>query len=77
MGGIIAVGAALRRPERVRRLVLTATSGGIDVAEFGGADWREAYGPRYRHAASWITEEHADCTDAITTITAPTLLNVG
>jgi pimeloyl-ACP methyl ester carboxylesterase len=74
MGAIIAIGIALRHPEQVRRLVLTATSGGIDVAELGGADWREEYGAEYPNAASWITEDHVDYTNAIPTITAPTLL---
>lgn len=74
MGGIIAIGIALRHPEHVRRLVLTATSGGIDVADLGGADWRDAYNAEYRNAAPWITEDRVDYSDAITTITAPTLL---
>lgn len=51
MGGIIAIGIALRHPEHVRRLVLTATSGGIDVAELGASDWREEYGAECPNAA--------------------------
>ena len=40
MGGLIAVRVALAHPSLVRRLVLTATSGGVDVSAFGAADWR-------------------------------------
>ncbi|MCW2975681.1 MAG: alpha/beta hydrolase fold protein, partial [Actinomycetia bacterium] len=40
MGGIVAVRVALRHPGKVRRLVLVATSGGVDVELLGGADWR-------------------------------------
>ena len=54
--------------------MLTATSGGIDVAELGGSDWREEYGAEYPNAALWIREDHVDYTDAIATIRAPTLL---
>ena len=40
MGGVIALSLAIEHPELVQRLVLTGTSGGIDVARFGGEDWR-------------------------------------
>jgi pimeloyl-ACP methyl ester carboxylesterase len=36
MGGIVAVRVALRQPTQVRRLVLVATSGGVDVERLGG-----------------------------------------
>jgi pimeloyl-ACP methyl ester carboxylesterase len=36
MGGIVAIGVALRDPRKIRRLVLVATSGGLDV----GTPWR-------------------------------------
>jgi pimeloyl-ACP methyl ester carboxylesterase len=74
MGGVIAVGAALQRPEHVRRLVLCATSGGIDVAELSATNWREEYRAAYRHAAPWVTDERVDYSQHIATIGAPTLL---
>jgi pimeloyl-ACP methyl ester carboxylesterase len=40
MGGVIAARLALAHPALVRRLVLAATSGGIDMTAFAAADWR-------------------------------------
>lgn len=74
MGAIIAIGIAVHHPEQVRRLVLTATSGGIDVAQLGGSEWRREYRAEYPNSASWVTADRIEYTDAIATITAPTLL---
>jgi pimeloyl-ACP methyl ester carboxylesterase len=73
MGGVVAVLVAVRRPELVRRLVLTATSGGIDLAPFGVADWRSDYRQAYP-SATWITDARVDLTDRLGTVRAPTLL---
>ncbi|MDX6471700.1 MAG: hypothetical protein QOK22_516 [Gaiellaceae bacterium] len=74
MGGIPAVRVASRHPEQVRRLVLVATSGGVDVARFGGADWRDGYKAEHPTAASWVTDERPDHTDDMRAVAAPTLL---
>jgi pimeloyl-ACP methyl ester carboxylesterase len=74
MGGIVAVRMALEHPERVRRLVLAATSGGVDVAALGGADWRPDYRRLFPAAADWILRERPDYTARIPGIAAPTLL---
>ena len=74
MGGVVAVLATLARPDLVRRLVLVATSGGIDVERFGAIDWREDYRRDFPTAAHWIFDARVDLTDRIRTITAPTLL---
>jgi pimeloyl-ACP methyl ester carboxylesterase len=74
MGGLVAVRVAARLPERVRRLVLVATSGGVDVRGLGGADWAEAYRREYPNAAGWISAEQADQSDEFGRIAAPTLL---
>lgn len=74
MGGVVAIGLALRYPEKVRRLILVATSGGIDVSALGGADWRADYEKEYPDAARWITAERPDHTEAIKHVIAPTLL---
>jgi pimeloyl-ACP methyl ester carboxylesterase len=74
MGGIVAVRVALRNPDKVRRLVLVATSCGVDVARLGGSEWRTEYRENHPAAARWITEGRPDHTEEIPTITAPTLL---
>jgi poly(3-hydroxyoctanoate) depolymerase len=74
MGGILALLATLERPERVRRLVLSATSGGVDVRRFGAADWRPDYRREYPAAAPWIHDVSIDLTARLPTIATATLL---
>lgn len=74
MGGIVAVRLALAYPDRVTHLVLAATSGGVDVAQLGAADWRDDYRSEYPDAADWITAEQPDHTAEIGGISAPALL---
>jgi pimeloyl-ACP methyl ester carboxylesterase len=74
IGGIVAVRVALRNVTKVRRLVLVATSGGVDVASLGGSEWREAYRRAHPQAAAWITTEHADHTADFRSIPVPTVL---
>ncbi len=74
MGGLVAIRAALRHTYRIRRLVLTGTSGGLDVFALGGTDWRADYRAAYPNAAPWITEVTADHTPDIPRITTRTLL---
>jgi pimeloyl-ACP methyl ester carboxylesterase len=77
LGGLVALRVALSAPEKVRRLVLTATSGGIPVRDLGGTDWRADYRRQFPNAAAWITD--ADPTSAglsasLSAVTAPSLL---
>jgi pimeloyl-ACP methyl ester carboxylesterase len=74
MGGVIAARLALAFPERVRRLVLTVTSGGVDMAGLGASDWRTSYRTSYPQAADWITASRSSPSLPIEKITAPTLL---
>ncbi len=74
MGGIVALGLALRNSEKIRRLVLVATSGGIDVDGLGAADWRAAYRAEFPRAAGWVTEQAIDYTARLAHVTTPTLL---
>jgi pimeloyl-ACP methyl ester carboxylesterase len=74
MGGVVAVRAALRRPAPVRRLVLVATSGGLDLAALGAEDWRAAYRARFPAAAPWVTADRAYLTAHIPSVATPTLL---
>lgn len=74
MGGVVAMHAALRRPDRVPALVLTATSGGIDLGPFGVSDWRPDYRNAYPQAPSWVYERGPDLSPALATLDIPTLL---
>ena len=74
MGGVVAMMVVLAQPERVRRIVLTATSAGIDIAPFSPEDWRPEYAAEYPRAASWIREERPDLSARLPSMTVPTLL---
>jgi pimeloyl-ACP methyl ester carboxylesterase len=74
MGGLIAIRAALRHTYRIRRLVLTGTSGGLPMQQFNATDWRPAYRQSFPNAAPWITGIHADHTQDLPRLTTRTLL---
>jgi pimeloyl-ACP methyl ester carboxylesterase len=74
MGGVIAARIALEHPQLVRRLVLTVTSGGVDMAGLGASDWRPAYRQEYPKAAGWIYEPRVAGALPVERIAAPTLL---
>ena len=74
MGGIVALRLALQRPDNVRGLVLTVTSGGIDLAPHRPSDWRVDYARSFPAAAPWIYSARADLSAELDRIEAPTLL---
>lgn len=74
MGGLVALKLAVSLPGLVKRLVLAVTSGGVPVADLGGADWRSDYFAAFPNAASWIGDPMSDLSSQIPTIDAPTLL---
>jgi pimeloyl-ACP methyl ester carboxylesterase len=74
VGGLIATRIAIKRPELVRRLVLVVTSGGVDVARFGGADWRPAFLKTFPNTSRWIVEKEAVTEVPVEKILSPTLL---
>ena len=74
MGGVIAARLALERRDLVRRLVLVVTSGGVNMAGFGAADWRPDYRKSFPRAVEWITAMRSAPELPVERITAPTLL---
>ncbi len=74
MGGVVAIGLALSHPEKVRRLVLVATSGGLAVERHGAQDWRAEYRAVFPEADPWVSGERPDFTADIPRISTPTLL---
>jgi pimeloyl-ACP methyl ester carboxylesterase len=74
MGGLIAMGLAITEPNKIRRLVLVATSGGLNVRAYDATDWREEYVEEFPGAAEWVTTQHVDYSDQLHQITAPTCL---
>jgi len=74
MGGLVALKAALALPDRVARLVLCATSGGVPVSDLGGSDWRADYYAAFPQAGRWIGDAREDLSAVLPKIAAPTLL---
>lgn len=74
MGGIIAIRAALAKPDLVTHLVLTATSGGMDMSGLGAEDWRPSFHDAYPSLPRWFSAYHGDLTPSLGRIRMPTLL---
>ncbi len=74
MGGVLAARLAVEHPERVARLVLVATSGGVDVRRLGAAEWRHEYRASLPDVPSWFIDDRTDLTERLAQIRAPTLL---
>jgi pimeloyl-ACP methyl ester carboxylesterase len=74
MGGVLAARLAVEAPDRVDRLVLCATSGGVDVRRLGAAEWRDEYLAAQRHVPRWFVDDRTDLSGRLGTIRAPTLL---
>lgn len=74
MGGVLGARLAIEQPDRVRYLVLTATSGGVDVAALGGEDWRPAFRAELPGVPDWFERDRTDLTARLGGIRAPTLV---
>jgi poly(3-hydroxyoctanoate) depolymerase len=77
MGGVVATLLTLTHPGRVRKLVLCATSGGIDVAALGAPDWRPEYSAEYPNVPDWFVVDRTDLGARLSAIIAPTLVLYG
>ena len=74
MGGVVASRIAIDHPGLVRRLVLTVTSGGVDMATMGASDWRADYRRLFPKAAEWVYAPRNAAPLPVERIAAPTLL---
>lgn len=74
MGGVLALRAALARPQWVTHLVLCATSGGLPMAALGAADWRASFRTSLSHLPDWFATATTDLSGRLPEIAAPTLL---
>ncbi len=74
MGGVIAVQAALQRPNAVTHLVLVVTSGGIDVSDLRAEDWRPAFVAANPSFPRWFVDFKADLSTDLRAIRVPVLL---
>lgn len=74
MGGVVAMHSVLARPRLVTHLVLTVTSGGIDVADLGAKDWRPAFVAENPTVPRWFIDFRSNLADRLGAITAPALL---
>lgn len=77
MGGVLALRIALAHSDRLRKLVLLATSGGVDIAALGGVDWRDTFRRVQPEAPGWFVADRTDVTAELGKITLPTLLIYG
>jgi pimeloyl-ACP methyl ester carboxylesterase len=74
MGGVIALKAALAKPELVRALTLSVTSGGIDVRALGAVDWRPEFAARNPDVPRWFLDARGDLSAELQRVRAPALL---
>jgi pimeloyl-ACP methyl ester carboxylesterase len=74
MGGVIAIAAALARPACVAGLVLTATSGGLDVVALGGVDWRAAFAAAHPGLPPWFAADRTRFGARLAELRVPVLL---
>ena len=78
MGGVLALHALLAlRPEQrvlVTHLVLTVTSGGLDVAAEGGSEWRATFERQRPELPRWFSDERRDLSARLPELRVPTLL---
>jgi pimeloyl-ACP methyl ester carboxylesterase len=74
MGGLLALLVALQNPGRLRRLVLTATSGGLDMDAHGAFDWRANFRASFSRAPGWFADTRIDLQSQLHALDLPVLL---
>jgi poly(3-hydroxyoctanoate) depolymerase len=74
MGGVLAIRAALEKPELITHLVLAVTSAGIDTRDMGAKDWRAEFVAANPSLPEWFITFKSDLTHEIGKVTQPVLL---
>ncbi|MCG9063928.1 alpha/beta hydrolase [Laribacter hongkongensis] len=74
MGGILAIRLAMQFPSLITHLVLSVTSGGIDMRQFDAADWRSDFGTENPQLPSWFLHDNSNLQPDLATLRQPTLL---
>ncbi|WP_153130146.1 alpha/beta fold hydrolase [Dechloromonas hortensis] len=74
MGGVIAIRAALEKPGLVTHLILSVTSGGIDMRGLGAQDWRPSFHEANPSLPRWFSTYQEDLTPSLPELCIPTLL---
>ena len=74
MGGVIAILAALQRPEMVTHLVLATTSAGIDLSDLAVKDWRRSFVKENPALPRWLVDYQGDLSSRLAEISVPVLL---
>lgn len=74
MGGIVAVRAALEKPEQITHLVLSVTSGGVNMPDLGAQDWRPEFAAEYPALPRWFFDDHSDMCARLPALQIPVLL---
>lgn len=62
MGGVVAIKAALRKPELVTHLILVTTSGGMNISELGAEDWWPSLLKAQPELPRWFVNYNQDLT---------------
>jgi pimeloyl-ACP methyl ester carboxylesterase len=74
MGGVVAVLLALEHPELITHLVLSVTSGGLDLSALGAQDWRGEFEADNPHLPRWFLDDRTDLSARLHELQMPVLL---
>ena len=74
MGGVIAMQAALHRTEFVTHIILTVTSGGLDMSDLQAENWRPEFIKNNPSVPRWFPDFTEDISAHLPSIHAPVLL---
>jgi poly(3-hydroxyoctanoate) depolymerase len=73
MVGVIAMQVALNNPELITHLILTVTSGGLNVNDLRAEDWRLAFLDSNPSFPRWFTDYKSDLSANLRSIKVPIL----